>query len=245
MKRMADFESQLSKQASPATSDLTRLTAEFHSFRDIVWEIVRCLRKQIAECVHAVDTLETRHRRKCLLISGIPESTEDLSGLVQGLIRDRLLLPEAASQIDQCHRLGDKVSSRPRPVLIRFYSLHHRSSVWRKKTLLKGTSFSMSEFLTKIRQSVFISARSHYGMRSCWTQEGVIVIKLSDGTKRRVTTKGELDELIRASPIETAVSQPGAAPPRQSGVITPVQKPSVASQAARKPETRKQTAKQK
>lgn len=244
MRRMADFESQL--QATPASSDVARLASEFHSFRDIVWEIVRHLRRQIAECLQAVDTMEMRHRRKCILISGIPESAEDVSSVVEGIIRDKLQLPEAASHMEQCHRLGEKVSSRPRSVLIRFNSLNDKSAIWRKKTLLKGTSYSMSEFLTKSRQTVFIAARSHYGMRSCWSQDGVITIKLPDGSRRKITTKNELDELIKVSPSAVVAAQPTVGPSRQANnVITPVQKPSSVSQASRKPETRRQAAKGK
>lgn len=240
MKRMADFESQL--QASPAASDVSRLASEFYSFRDIVWEVVRHLRRQIADCLLAVDAMEMRHRRKCILVSGVPESAEDVSGVVAGIIRDKLQLPEVAARMEQCHRLGDKVSSRPRSVLVRFDRLNDKSAVWRKKTLLKGTSFAVCEFLTKSRQSVFIAARAHYGMRNCWSQDGVIAIKLPDGSRRKITTKNELDELVKLSPSTVSGAQQIVGPSRQ---ITPVQKPSAASQASRKPETRKQAAKGK
>ena len=242
LKRIADFESQL--QSSPATTDsLARLTTEFHTFRDLVWEILRHLRKQMADCLGALDGLEMRSRRKALLISGIPELVSDVPGAVQEIIRDRLNLPEAAMHLVQCHRLGEKVSQRPRPVLIRCSSHFDKLSVWRKKTLLKGTPYAMSEFLTRSRQTVFTAARSHFGMRNCWTQDGVIVVKLSENTKRRLTTQSELDELMKVCPSANAPST-AADIPRTSSAITPSLKSAAGpSRPVKGPETRRQAAK--
>lgn len=239
-RRMAVFEEQL-KATSPPTESLSKLAGDFYSFRDLVWGLLKSMRRQIEDCGNTIDALEMRHRRKALLFSGIPESVDNVSEAVVDVIQSKLEIGDIdASQIVLCHRLGDKPDKRCRPVLVRFSTYSLKSTIWKKKSLLKGSSISISEFLTKMRQATFIKARSHFGMRECWTSDGVITVKLGDGTRRKVNTHEELQELIQRFPKPTA-SNVSKSDPRAPVALKPT--PQATTSTATMKMTRKQTAK--
>ncbi|KAL4706013.1 hypothetical protein ACJJTC_014235 [Scirpophaga incertulas] len=100
--------------------------------------------------------------------------------------------------IESCHRLGTK-TNKQRPIIVRFSAMNHRVAVWRAKTALKGSGITISEFLTRMRQDVFREARKHFGIRKCWSSEGVIIISLED-KRRKIVSMAELLVLIAQYP---------------------------------------------
>ncbi|KAL0820852.1 hypothetical protein ABMA28_005521 [Loxostege sticticalis] len=211
MQRMAEFESQLQgSSASPSSTDNVVLRKEFQAFKELVRNIFDLLRQQISELCKSVDIMETRHRRKFLVINGIPESADsDAKTQLIEIIHSRLQLKTLdSSDIVSCHRLGDSpVEGRTRPILAKFADTNIKAQIWRKKTLLRGSSVVFSEFLTRSRQTLFLAARKHFGMRNVWTTDGIISIKLPDNTRRRIIGASELDALIAAYPGDQAGSQ--------------------------------------
>lgn len=204
MKRMADFEAHLtssSTASSPAT-DLKELASEFCQFKDMVGEILKILRLQIAVLMWSVDTIETRHRRKAVLFNGMEENEdEDLRTSIIAIAHNKLGLTKISRlDITSCHRLGAASKVRPRPVLVRFADLSTKAEVWRNKTKLKGSPVSVAEFLTRRRQEVFVAARRHFGFRRVWTSDGNIVVKLPDGKLNRVFDEPGLNKLIDRFP---------------------------------------------
>ncbi|XP_063371625.1 uncharacterized protein LOC134659848 [Cydia amplana] len=108
--------------------------------------------------------------------------------------------------------IGGK-TDRPRPVLVRFSDYAVRNAVWAKKTALKGTSVVLSEFLTRQRQTLFLAARRHFGVRSVWSLDGNIYIKLSSGKKERVTTSEQLQALTaQHAPVQSSGNSVAPAP---------------------------------
>lgn len=200
-KRMAELESQL--QCTSASKDtVARVAEEFRTFRELMFSMLGLLRKQISECAQAIDAMDTRHRRKALLLMGVVESKgEDCGKVTLDIINNRLQLRTySAESLTVCHRLGTPNTDHHRPILVRFGSLELRSAVWRAKTALKGAAVSIREFLTKTRQTVFAKARNHFGTRACWTQDGTIVIKVDAGNRCKITTAAELSDLISKHP---------------------------------------------
>ncbi|KAL0810011.1 hypothetical protein ABMA28_010845 [Loxostege sticticalis] len=245
-KRMADFEAQL-RASSPHADSQTKLASDFYAFRDLVWGLLKNMRQQITDCANSMDSMEMRYRRKALLFNGIPESVDNVSDAVISTIQKSLELPDIeASQIVLCHRLGEKSDKRSRPVLVRFSTYSVKATVWKNKTLLKGTSVSLCEFLTRSRQATFVRARSYFGMRNCWSTDGVITVKLPDGIRRKINTGDELDRLIQTFP-KSAVRDASQTLPN-SGTRAPAaskqtSQPSTSSSSLSKVLTRKQTAK--
>ena len=197
IRKMGELEAQI-QCAGPAKDTVARVAEEFRSFRELIFSMLSLLRKQISECARQVDGLETRHRRKALIFQGVAETEgEDSSAVILEVIHKKLALKTVtASSFKACHRLGVSNKDHQRPILVKFSNYDDRSAVWRAKTGLKGTSIAVKEFLTKTRQSVFAKARLHFSMRSCWTQDGVIVVKAPDGSRHKVTSLEELSPLL-------------------------------------------------
>ncbi|KAF9416682.1 hypothetical protein HW555_005995 [Spodoptera exigua] len=189
MKKMSALEAQI-QTAGPAKDTVAKVAEEFRAFRELVISMLGLLRRQIGECSRQLDNIETRSRRKALIFQGIAETAgEDCTNVTLGVINNKLGLNFTKESIKVCHRLGQANSTHHRPIL-----------VWRAKTGLRGSKVSVREFLTKLRQSVFGTARQHFGMRSCWTQEGAIFIKAPDGGRHKVTTLDELNPLLSKYP---------------------------------------------
>ncbi|KAJ8704033.1 hypothetical protein PYW07_013327 [Mythimna separata] len=161
----------------------------FVSFGNSFISMFGLLRSQLNECARQIDGIETRHRRKALIFQGLVEvEKEDSKALILEVINTKLSLKNvSASSIKVCNRLGAPSNEHHRPILIKFASMDVKALVWRAKTGLKGSKISVREFLTRTRQSVFGKAREHFGMRACWTQEGVICVKASDGVRHKIT----------------------------------------------------------
>ncbi|KAJ8732375.1 hypothetical protein PYW07_014974 [Mythimna separata] len=201
-RKMTEMEAQI-KAAGPAkTNTVAKIADEFRVFRELIFSMFGLLRSQLNECVRQIDGIETRHRRKALIFQGLVEvEKEDSRALILEVINTKLSLKNvSASSIKVCHRLGAPSNEHHRPILVKFASMDVKALVWRAKTGLKGSKISVREFLTRTRQSVFGKAREHFGMRACWTQEGVICVKASDGVRHKITSMEELKPLISKYP---------------------------------------------
>ncbi|XP_046976444.1 uncharacterized protein LOC124542548 [Vanessa cardui] len=148
-----------------------------------------------------LDRMETHSRRKVLLFHGVKEEQgEDVFKKTLGVLTGHLKLSDATPElIDSCHRLGVKRDAS-RPILVRFASVRFRSRVWNAKTALRGSKITLSEFLTKARQSIFIEARKHFGMKKCWSAEGDIIILLPDNSRKKISALSELKQLVAQYP---------------------------------------------
>lgn len=208
LRRMDELKTQF-ESGGPAKETAAKVAEEFRTFRKLVYKILGLLRTQVIECTKFMDDTETRKRRKALIFQGIPESEgEECSKVIAGILRSKLSLDIPESSIAGCSRLGVASKDRHRPVLVRFANIHCKTSVWRAKTRLKGSSISIREFLTRARQDVFAKARQHFGMRACWTQNGIIHVKVGDGSRHRVTSMIELNNLLQKFPKPPNVSAP-------------------------------------
>lgn len=196
--RMAEFETNYLPSSSGVPNPTVKaLAAEFYTFKMFIWKSLALLKSQLELVASGMDRLETHSRRKILLFHGIKEEKdENISEKIVQVLTTQMKLPDLnPDTIETCHRLGVKKESA-RPILVRFTNMQARSMVWRAKTSLKGTKTTITEFLTKARQDVFTAARSHFGMRKCWTADGVVVILLPDKSRAKVTSQSELKQLI-------------------------------------------------
>lgn len=201
-KRMADFESHLTSNSEPlSATKIDILAKEFQEFKSFAVEMLSLMRKQIAEVQLSLDRLETRARSNCLIFKGIPEKQgEHNADMVCSILQEKLQISlDTTQSISSCYRLGAFSESATRPILVRFYDIKMRQDVWKNKTKFKGSPYSCSEYLTRTRQALFINTRKVFGIHSCWTQDGVIIIKKSDGTKHRIVQESELEALQRSA----------------------------------------------
>ncbi|XP_060806361.1 uncharacterized protein LOC132903068 [Amyelois transitella] len=200
--RMANFEKRLT--ITPA-AEVSQLREEYSDFKNIVHSIFLLLKQQIHNLSSKIDSIEMRTRRKVLLFNGIQEdSNENISNTICSILTDQFDFTDVSSHIKVCHRLGATKLDRARPVLVRFNSTDARTTVWNKKTALKGSPISISEFLTRARQEVFMATRLHFGMRRCWTMDGVICVRTPAGDRVKFTTAAELAVLTKRFPAVDA-----------------------------------------
>lgn len=232
--RMDSYEDRLKTVTKPASStapDVTQLIREFADFKTFVWDSLSTLKAQIDLLSLGLDRHETFLRRKVLLLHGIPESKDEKAFIVVSkVMSEQMKLTEVtSSDLEVCHRLGSN-PAKPRPILIRFRDYQQRQAVWDNKTTLKGSGFTLSEFLTRPRHLVFVEARKHFGVNRCWSADGKINVVLPDQTRRRFESMVELDELKHLYP-PVADSVP---PKPQAEVKIPVVTAPKTIRAARK-----------
>lgn len=206
--RMGEFEKSLPLSGTTASNPTVKaLAADFQTFKSFVWKSLSLLKSQVELVVLGIDRLETQCRRKVLLFHGIKEDKdEDVQKKIIGIISNNMKISDMKpDSLESCHRLGVKRDSA-RPVLVRFSNIHLRSRAWKAKTTLKGTKVTITEFLTKARQDVFATARNHFGMKKCWSADGIIVVLLPDKTRVKITSSSELKQLISQYPQSSSES---------------------------------------
>ncbi|KAJ2937271.1 hypothetical protein O0L34_g18673 [Tuta absoluta] len=185
LEKMQAFDDNLKQAVAAANKDtVAKLRTDFSSFKDIVFSVLDMLRNQISSLHNSIEAMEQRQRRKCLIFNGVAEEgpKENTQELVVNIINSRLELKTVTpGSFKACHRLGGLRQDGARPILVRFSEMTMKTSVWKSKTKLKGTKFSLAEFLTQTRQHIFIKARKHFGIKQCWSMDGNINVKLPDG----------------------------------------------------------------
>lgn len=211
-KRMTFFENQLAALKEPCqTVKLEALAKDFFEFKAFAVEMMSSLRQQILDMQFSIDRLETRSRSDCLIFKGFPEqSGEDTFQVVGEVLRNKLGISDVSiHSFRACYRLGSYKNSVTRAIVVRFSDYNLRHTVWTNKTKFKGTPYSCSEFLTRTRQVLFVEARKIFGINNCWTQDGTIVVKLSDGSKQKLVKQSDLESLSLRKPV-TNVQTPEA-----------------------------------
>lgn len=213
VQRMTEFEAMLSSHQSPHT-DLGKLSQDFIAFRNLTLQTLNMLRSQMELVLLGLDRHEMASRRKVLLFHGIPESdATDPATAIVGILTNQMKVAGCTEEdLTACYRLGSN-TNKPRPILVRFLSLRRCNEVWKNKTLLKGSRVIISEFLTKSRHDVFLEARSHFGVKRCWTTDGKIIVLLPDNKRSKIEQMFELQHLKTKFP--SAQKAQGA--PQSSG----------------------------
>lgn len=211
-KRCAEFEALYNSNSTKDDNvSLQKLHSEFTLFKEQMFDIIQLLRLQINEICKSLDSHEMMHRREYLLINGIPENTpEELDVVVSNIIHDNFGIQEVSkAAFKSLTRLGKKpqAEGKPRCVLIRFSDMSLKSTLWNKKTCLKGTPYVVSEFLTRRRQTLFINARKTFGFKNCWTRDGNIMVKTTNGDLRRIESDDDLEKLEQLDKSGPATQQ--------------------------------------
>lgn len=200
------FSSRMTAFEGASTTSQTmdsNLVEEYRAFKMFIWSAVEGLQAQMGLVHKSLEQLEMRSRSAVLLLHGVPEAdAEDAAATVLRICQDKVGVQDISDRsLYACHRLGGSHrGGKRRPILIRFACQRTRDAVWANKKCLKGSGFTLSEFLTSARHAVFVEARRVYGVGRSWTSDGRIVVLGQDKTRYRVTT---LDEL-RAIPPNAA-----------------------------------------
>ncbi|XP_059059679.1 uncharacterized protein LOC131852941 [Achroia grisella] len=234
LKMMAGFEGKLQAISPQTTTDIEQLSKEFHDFKSYTHQVLSLLRQQITYLVHTTDEIEMRHRRKYLLLGGVPESSDSLTTVVATICKDQLELSDVRpSDISSCHRLGTVIEGKCRPLVFRTANPALGTLIWKNKTKLKGTKFVISEFLTRRRQELFLEARKRLGMKNVWTLSGNIYTKDPAGGRCRIHNIDDLDAIIPISSVPSAAHSLHTSSKRPVTASQPTQRDNEASGALR------------
>lgn len=205
---MMDFEAKL--KASSRSDSVDQLFLDFSTFRSHVQNVLHLLQQQITELSFQFDNIEMRHRRKFLLLNGVIEKPgENVPLMVLDILQKNLGMELTSSAIETAYRLGNQSDNKVRPIVLRMSTPMQRADVWKRKTKLKGTSFVLSEYLTKQRKSLFLKARSHFSFRNVWSIGGSIMVKLPNGSRHKILNNLDLEKLITAHP-KSAEGEPAS-----------------------------------
>ncbi|KAG7312927.1 hypothetical protein JYU34_001327 [Plutella xylostella] len=152
--RMNSFHEELHK--TPASTTTSGLAAEFQSFRQFITTALNSLQQQVEMLAKGLDRIDMHGRRKMLLLHGVPEQKDEATAVaavkaITSYIKDPGFLN--ANDIARCNRMG-RPRDKPRPILLKFKDHPTRTKVWFSKAKLKGSGFTLSEFLTKTRHDV-------------------------------------------------------------------------------------------
>lgn len=209
--RMQEYEDKLKKVSAgnaPSTAlNIAALSSEFSDFKAFVVQTFTTIKTQIELLALGLDRHETIMRKKVLLFHGIAENKDEkLRSVVADLLTDKMKLSGVSEgNLQVCHRLGPS-QTKTRPILVRFYNTEHRNTVWENKTALKGSGITISEFLTKARHRIFMTARQHFGLHRCWTVDGKIVVMVSEKARRKIESMTELLALLEEFPSTAAAA---------------------------------------
>lgn len=200
LERMDTFEGELRK-GSASTPNITTLAAEFSTFKLFVMEALHSLQKQFVLLANTVDQIEMRSRRKILLFHGIVEEKQEdtVSTIVKVIVNQMKQTTFQVTNIKRCYRMGKSVSTskKPRPILVKFADTTARSQIWFAKAKLKDSGITLSEFLTKARHDLFMQARKQVGVSRCWTRDGTVFALSPDGTRHRLESLQDLDNICQ------------------------------------------------
>ena len=151
--------------------------------------------QKIAELENKIDDLEMYGRRNGIRIHGIPENEgEKTDEIVIKLAQDMgANIPSSA--LGRSHRVGRKNNNRPRAIIAKFVGHNHKVAYLKQKQELKKlpedkpdvyvNDVFVNEDLISKRAGMAKHARlmrKAKRISDTWTRDGVIFIKLKDGT---------------------------------------------------------------
>jgi hypothetical protein len=164
--------------------------------------------------VNIVD-LQQYTRRNCLLITGIPESTErdsegnfikeDTDKRIMDLAKDKLGIVVKEEDIDRTHRATRTMrgDGKPRAIIAKFSRFNIRDKIIKARTDLKGTHIGIQELLCKEKQELLEKARELASnvprVKSAWSWDGNIFILIQSGKPRKhiMRSMWDIQNIIR------------------------------------------------
>jgi hypothetical protein len=172
------------------------------------------MKEDLRAAYDRIDALETYSKKPDLIITGLPsatyadsasavnsnELTAESSGATEQVVVDlfnkELGLSVSPQDISAVHRLKQRDTTGPAPIIVRFNSLKARVLVFRARRGLKsyknttGRSVYINEHLTKKTAGLFKTARDLVRdgqLHSAWTSGGVLHVKKRNDPSSRPT----------------------------------------------------------
>ncbi|CAB4009771.1 Hypothetical predicted protein [Paramuricea clavata] len=135
---------------------------------------IEALEAELTKVTIKANENEQYSRKYNLRIIGLVETDgEDCVQKVVQFVDEKLHLNILKEEIDRAHRLGPKISTQSRPLIVKFKSYGTKAAICKRRKDLKGTQFYINEDLTKYNVNLFKYAREHNThIKSVWTTDG-------------------------------------------------------------------------
>lgn len=132
-----------------------------------------------------VDSLEQRAKNNNIRLMGLKEvDNENTMNRVKDILDKKLKLSFDEGDIVSCYRVNQKISDRPKHVLVVLRDNQIKNKIYRMKKMLKGTGIVMKEDLTIDRLTAVKETSEKYGFKNVWTYNGVIYAKTETGVEK-------------------------------------------------------------
>lgn len=193
-----DFMEKLSMLISEAVS--TQIKQEISKQNDAI----RCLEEKFDNLKVENDALKLRaektelySRKNNLRITGVPENeNEDTEQIILKLLHEKLNLKHISrTDIEKCHRIGEKKPQGKRTIFVRLHDIKIRNQIYKSKKGLKGLRVLIREDLTVSRLELYKKAIEEFQYKNTWTSQGVIFIT-HDGKISQFEEEATLNEFI-------------------------------------------------
>ena len=169
---------------------------------------IRTLEEKVETLEAETDRREQYTRRPNLRISGIPETTNEVTNdLVVTTIKKLGFDNIGVSDLERSHRIVRKTDNRGRPrrrtIIVRSLTDAVRDDVYRSRTKLKNHNqhhrdeqVYINEDLTSKRASLAYKARSlkkENKINDCWTYTGKVFVKTNAGMIKEIQSAKDFD----------------------------------------------------
>ncbi|KAL8585490.1 hypothetical protein ACOMHN_066683 [Nucella lapillus] len=105
-------------------------------------------------------------------------------------------VPVTDRDVEVAHRAGKPGGTRPRPILVRFFSRRKKGQVLAERRKLKNSGVSISEDLTKANYLLLSKANKHSSTLAAWSSNGKVRTKLKNGVTVDLGIDSDLDEVF-------------------------------------------------
>jgi len=147
----------------------------------------KLLKKELASVSQHADRNEQKSRSQCLLIHGVEEKEgEETNNICLAIVNNDVGVTLNPEDIQRSHRMGPKRTvttrnTKPRAIIFRFASTGKRNEGFYNKK--KGKKIVITESLTNRRYNLLQKAKTKFGIKNVWTNEGRILTKTNNKIK--------------------------------------------------------------
>nr|CAH7746045.1 unnamed protein product [Callosobruchus chinensis] len=115
----------------------------------------------------------------------IPETKEEkIAERMIEMINSKMNLNIVKADISAAYRVGQKVDSKPRHIVVTFKENALKMRVYNNKRSLKGSKAVIKEDLTPLRLRAMKTTAEKYGFKNVWSVNGAIFAKTEHGVDR-------------------------------------------------------------
>ncbi len=196
---------------------ITKLQENFSEFKEKQQKLIENLRHEVAtkdarvkQLELQIDNLEQQQLSNTVRIVNLPEIDEDkdIKQNIAGIATNNLKIKDISKcDIVKAHRMGKQKDNKPRDLILTFADEDKRNSFRNESQRAKlktedGTPVYVNDNLTLARSKLFYDCRKWRKtkvLHSTWTQQGNIMVKMSETSKPvAVYNHDDLRGLIRS-----------------------------------------------